>query len=352
MAEQAIILIPDISGFTGFTGATEIDHAAHIITELLELIVASNETDFTLAEIEGDAVLFYRKGEPLRRGQLIDQCLRMFANFHQRLMVIERDTVCQCGACQTASNLTLKFIVHFGYIKEIKVAQFVKATGIDMIVAHRLLKNDVDAHEYILITEPCCAAVGQDDANPKFQWAKSSQAYDTIGNVAYEFATLTGYKAQISSPSAPPRFVVEKGDDNLEVVINAPLKAVYQTLINVDKRPDWLDGVNTIDREMTSERINMRHNCVFHGLKLINTAVFCDLSEQRARYSEKVEIPEIGLMLQAHYEMEPVGEGSTRLNFNVNWMGANLPADKKQGMMAGQEANFELFKKVCETNPA
>jgi hypothetical protein len=52
MAEQAIILIPDISGFTGFTGATEIDHAAHIITELLELIVASNETDFTLAEIE------------------------------------------------------------------------------------------------------------------------------------------------------------------------------------------------------------------------------------------------------------------------------------------------------------
>ena len=37
MAEQAIILIPDISGFTDFTGATEIDHAAHIITELLEL---------------------------------------------------------------------------------------------------------------------------------------------------------------------------------------------------------------------------------------------------------------------------------------------------------------------------
>ena len=166
MAEQAIILIPDISGFTGFTGATEIDHAAHIITELLELIVASNETDFTLAEIEGDAVLFYRKGEPLRREQLIDQCLRMFSNLHRQLMVIERDTVCQCGACQTASNLTLKFIVHFGYIKEIKVAQFVKATGIDMIVAHRLLKNDVDESEYILITEPCCGALGQEDGAP------------------------------------------------------------------------------------------------------------------------------------------------------------------------------------------
>ncbi len=218
MAERAIILIPDISGFTGFTGATEIDHAAHIITELLELIVASNETDFTLAEIEGDAVLFYRKGEPLRREQLIDQCLRMFANFHQRLRVIERDTVCQCGACQTASNLTLKFIAHFGYIKEIKIAQFVKATGIDMIVAHRLLKNDVDANEYILITEPCCSAVGQEDGGAKLQWAKSSQAYETIGIIGYEFATLTDYIAQIPVPPAPPRFVVEKGDDKSSAI--------------------------------------------------------------------------------------------------------------------------------------
>ena len=34
MSDQAIILIPDISGFTDFTSATEIDHSAHIITEL------------------------------------------------------------------------------------------------------------------------------------------------------------------------------------------------------------------------------------------------------------------------------------------------------------------------------
>ena len=82
MAEQAIILIPDISGFTQFTKATEIDHAAHIISELLELLVESNETNLVLAEIEGDAVLFYRIGEPLQREQLIQQCLSMFSNFH------------------------------------------------------------------------------------------------------------------------------------------------------------------------------------------------------------------------------------------------------------------------------
>ena len=71
MAEQAIVFIPDISGFTDFTSTTEIDHAAHIITELLELLVESNQSGFTLAEIEGDAVLFYRTGEPLGRQQQI-----------------------------------------------------------------------------------------------------------------------------------------------------------------------------------------------------------------------------------------------------------------------------------------
>jgi hypothetical protein len=352
MAEQAIILIPDISGFTGFTSATEIDHAAHIITELLELIVASNDTDFTLAEIEGDAVLFYRKGAPLQRERLVEQCLRMFSTFHRQLMVIERDRVCQCGACQGATNLTLKFIAHYGYIKEIKVAQFVKATGIDMIVAHRLLKNDVGSDEYILMTEPCCAAVGQGDGSRSLQWAKSGQTYDAIGHIGYQFATLTDYRAQVPRPPAVPRFVVEKGDDNLEIVIGAPLRAVYQTLVNVDKRPAWLQGVDTIERDMTAERINMRHNCVLHGMTMVNTAVFHEFSESRARYSEKVEIAAINVTLFAHYELEALDTASTRLAFNVNWTDAKLPAENRQGLKAEQAANFERLKHVCETNPA
>lgn len=351
MTEQAIILIPDISGFTHFTSTTEIDHGAHIITELLELIVASNETNFTLAEIEGDAVLFYRKGEPLQYEQLVDQCLNMFSNFHRQIGIIERDTVCQCGACQSATNLTLKFIVHFGYIKEIKVAQFVKATGIDMIVAHRLLKNDVDSHEYILITGSCCNAVGRSNTNPILSWSTSSQTYAAIGKVDYEFATLSQYKAQL--PPAPPRpaFVISKGDDNLEIVINAPLKTVYQTLINVDKRPEWLAGVDTINREMTSERIGMQHNCVLMGMVLVNTAVYHNFAEDHSSYTEEVELRDIGKTIMLNYDMYPHDNGYTRLNVNVNWMNSNLSAENKQGMTEAEITNLGLFKVVCENNP-
>ena len=64
----------------------------------------------------------------------------------------------------------------------------------------------------------------------------------------------------------------------------------------------------------------MRHNCVFHGLKLINTAIYSNFSEKQARYSEKVEIPEINLTLLANYEMEALGEARTRLNLtSTGW---------------------------------
>ena len=352
MSEQAIILIPDISGFTDFTSTTEIDHSAHIITELLELIITSNEMDFTLAEIEGDAILLYHKGEPLKREQLINQCLGMFSKFHQQLKVIERDTVCQCGACQSATNLTLKFIVHFGIIKEIKVAQFLKATGVDMIVAHRLLKNTIDSHEYILMTESCCKATGPGDTSPMLSWSKSSYAYTSIGEVAYEFQPSLNIKRRIPQPAQRPKFVVDKGDDNLEIIIDAPVKTVYQTLINVDKRPEWLMGVDSIRRDMTSERINMQHNCILMGMVLKNIAVHDDYNEAHALYVERVEVDQIKLVMMVYYDIYSCTNVSSRLNVNVNWMNSAVPAEVKQGLIEAEIVNLELFKSVCENNPA
>ncbi|MXN64331.1 DUF2652 domain-containing protein [Stappia sp. GBMRC 2046] len=348
MAEQATILIPDISGFTNFTNATEIDHGAHIIVELLKLIIEANDTGFTLAEIEGDAVLFYRKGEPLPRKRLVGQCLKMFSKFHEQLMVIERDTVCRCGACQTVTDLTLKFVTHFGSIKEIRLADFVNAIGPGMIVAHRLMKNAIDSHEYILMTGPCCEAVGPSVPDVDLEWRKSSQAYDVIGDVDFEFATLTRYRAKVPRPPARPRFVINRGEDNLEIEIRAPMKTVYQTLVNVDMRTEWMTGGAPVNRDMTSERIGMQHNCIFEGMKLINRAAAADYGEEHSLYCEYVEMPDLDLKVAVYYEMDRLEDGNTRLNFNVNWMGASLPAENKMGMIGAMKPHLEALKEVCE----
>ena len=62
MADHSFLFIPDISGFTRFVNTTEISHSQHIISELLELIIDSDELGLEVSEVEGDAVLFFGKG--------------------------------------------------------------------------------------------------------------------------------------------------------------------------------------------------------------------------------------------------------------------------------------------------
>ena len=346
MAEKATILIPDISGYTEFTSVTEIDHAAHIITELLELIVESNNMGFTLAEIEGDAVLFYRKGEPLPLQDLVDQCMSIFKNFHTRLMIIERDTVCQCGACQSATNLTIKFIAHFGEIKEIKCANFVKATGVDMIIAHRLLKNSIDSDEYILITTPCIDC--SQDALPAniVKWTLSKQDYKAIGEIEFEYALLSDYKEQIPKPPKPKEFVIIQGDADLEVDINKPMLEVYQTLINVDERTNWMIGMDRLNRDPVTERIGMMHNCQFMGMTTNNTFLHHEYSNAGATFVERSEIGDISTILV--YSLTPKDSDITNLNLNVNLKDVPLPDEEKQGMLRGGKANLVQLKVYLE----
>lgn len=348
MAEKATILIPDISGFTEFTGKTELEHSAHIINELLDLIVRSNELEFTLAEIEGDAVLFYRKGEPPPKRNLVEQCLTMFKNFHTQLGMIERDTICQCGACQTATNLTLKFIIHFGEVKEIKIAQFTKATGIDMIIAHRLLKNNIASHEYILISAPCLHKLPDRSATAELLWQSSRETYAAIGNVEFEYAELSTVRRHIPEPPPLEEFVIVKGNDNLEVEINAPLRRVYQTLINVDERMNW-EGVDKIERDPVTERIGMRHNCQIDGMTLENTALYSEFKDNAAIYVERTVAKAMNMDMVQVFDMNAFADSVTRLTMNVNWQQTQLPPEMVNGLLQKMKTSLESFKKYCES---
>ena len=64
---------------------TEVSHGQHIISELLEILIDANVLDLTVAEIEGDAVLFYKKGRIPETSDLLAQAQKMFVNFHQHL---------------------------------------------------------------------------------------------------------------------------------------------------------------------------------------------------------------------------------------------------------------------------
>src|SRR2546430_1422415 len=100
MAQAATILIPDISGYTDFVSKTALDHSAHILNHLLETIVQSTSSDFVVSEIEGDAVLLYKKGTPPNKKEIIDQCVKIFTAFHKEIREMASATLCFCGACE------------------------------------------------------------------------------------------------------------------------------------------------------------------------------------------------------------------------------------------------------------
>ena len=349
MAESATILIPDISGYTEFLTKTELVHSAHIINELLEAILVANSGDFVLSEVEGDALLLYRKGKPIDPDSLVRQCLSMFESFHTQLKIIERDSICHCGACKTASNLTLKFIAHHGMVQEIKVSQFTKCSGLDMVIAHRLMKNQIASDEYILATPGCADLSSLEHSPGALAWERSSDEYPAIGKIDYHYAPLAGIRKGIADP--PPRIspVIELGDDAVAVTIDAPMLAVYQMVIDLDQRPRWLSAVERLDRPATTERIGLRHVCIFHGLTVEWVSVKSDIGPDAITYVEEGRIVEKNLPARASFILKRLGERSTFLEFRPQWLSSpEPPRELTNAVLADYTRGFETMKMLCE----
>jgi hypothetical protein len=152
MNELSTLYIPDISGFTKFVTDTDIEHGQNITAALLEEIIKSNYLDFTVSEIEGDSILFYRGNDKLNFEEILKLSFHIFRKFHEKRIELDSSTQCNCGACSSITNLTLKFIVHSGEVRSSKISNFVKLYGKDVILVHRLLKNNIKENQYVLFT--------------------------------------------------------------------------------------------------------------------------------------------------------------------------------------------------------
>jgi len=349
MADNATILIPDISGYTEFLTKTELVHSSHIINELLEAILAPNDGEFELSEVEGDALLLYRKGKPLEAVALVRLCLSMFESFHKQVKLIERDSVCQCGACKTASNLSLKFVAHQGVVQEIKVRQFTKCSGVDMIVAHRLLKNRITSNEYILATPSCLDCSTLQDSAGALAWERSSDEYPALGTIHYQYAPLAEVRRTIADP--PPRIspVVELGEHSVGVEIDAPMLPVHQLVIDLDRRPEWLTAVERLNRPATTERIGLRHVCIFHGLTVEWETVKSEITDDEILYVEEGKILEKDLRARASFVMKRLGERRTFLQFHAKWLSSPEPPPEMTGaILADYTRGLEAIKSLCE----
>lgn len=195
MEGQPILLcIPDISGFTEFMAAIDFELSSKIIPSLLNQIIYSNEIGLKISEIEGDTVLFYRPGEVPTFKELIEQCTFFYTEFYKRLHVLKEQNGGVTSADKIPEILGLKIILHFGdEIAAVPIGNRIKLMGEDVIVAHRLLKNNLQNDEYILISQELMGqfklAEKQNDFD-RNQLEHGQIEVDHIGTINFDYLQL------------------------------------------------------------------------------------------------------------------------------------------------------------------
>ena len=180
-----LLLIPDITGFIKYINEADLQYSQITIALLLEAILKNNKLGLQVSEIEGDAILFYSFKKDYTVDEIIEQCFLMHRAFHHQLkQIIETD--CSCGACTLLGELSLKFILHYGELGSVMINDFCKLYGKEVIIAHRLLKNDLALKEYILATEDFFTQYGTNYIR-NLQFEKTSQVIDEVGIINYRF---------------------------------------------------------------------------------------------------------------------------------------------------------------------
>ena len=151
------IVLADISGYTKFmrANATTLRHANYIISELLAAVIRQTRPPMRADKLEGDAALFVA---PLTATGDTDQVVRrsiagFFNAFDRRLAELMAENTCPCESCTTAHRLDIKVISHFGQVLRYKLDKFDELAGLDVIIAHRLLKNSVSGSRYLLASQ-------------------------------------------------------------------------------------------------------------------------------------------------------------------------------------------------------
>lgn len=314
MQHRGLLFIPDISGFTRFVNEIEIEHSRHIIQQLLEILINANEVGLEVSEIEGDAILFYKFGEPLELEAIYKQVERMFCSFHRHINAYNSRRICQCKACISAVNLSLKVITHYGEFATYNVKNFSKLIGKDVIVAHQLLKNDIEQHEYWLVTPGLLPGQEPAEFTGWMQWNSSKKQTET-GEIPFHYTQLSRLKETLPPDPVPP-MELEQKEKWLTVYrdYDVDLKLLCFTVLHFEFRHQWQVGikaVNEVQHYLPGIGSTHRHQFENGQSVLMYTSSFVYNPEEKIIFSETDEQKKNS----RYYTMEIVN-GKSRLTLD------------------------------------
>lgn len=319
--QKSLLFIPDISGFTKFIQTTEVEHSQHVIAELLEVLIASNTQEMELAEIEGDALFFYKEEMPSQE-RLLAQIETMFTAFYSHLSLLEKNRICPCNACASAPSLQLKIVAHCGELQFIEVQGNRKPFGQQVIEAHRLLKNSIDSENYTLISKELASAIEL----PIYYYSKLyrfKEGKDIYGDneIHYIFSLIDREKLVLNTFSKGKKITLET-EPNLvfEKEFSISGSSLMEFITNFSYRHYWVKGVDKFEyNENEVTRLGTEHLCVVNGKHLNLISVTKDVAPNQLVYGEMTSSPPPVDLLYQFYIITPLSDKSCNLKVEVYW---------------------------------
>jgi hypothetical protein len=246
-AQPTCFLIADISGYTSYLAGVELDHAQDILADLVGAVVTSLRPDFRLAKLEGDAAFMSMAAETVDGSMLLDTIERCYLGFRRRRRDVRQATSCECDACSRIPNLDLKFVVHHGMAIHHKVAGQQELVGSDVIVVHRLLKNEVVERlgigAYALISQACIDASDLDPA--ALGMRELAETYEGIGEVR---AWVHDLERRWQEEEARGRVFVSPEESILIVSVptKVPPQVAWEFITRPGQRMSWQPWVTEV----------------------------------------------------------------------------------------------------------
>lgn len=286
---KSLLFIPDISGYTQFVQRTEAEHSRHVIAELLEVLIDANTQDLSLAEVEGDALFFYKEGEVPSQEKLLAQIETMFTSFYSHLKMLEKNRICPCAACATAPELRLKVVAHCADLRFIEVQGNRKPFGPQVIEAHRLLKNSIDSDNYTLISRELASYIELplDYQSKVFQFDTGADSYDGR-EVEYMYALIDRDKLNLSSYYQAKNVELDRPPElRMEKEYQVSASVLFEYITNYTYRSYWIKGVDKFEyKEEEITRAGTEHLCVINGKHLNIVAVRRESTADELVYGE------------------------------------------------------------------
>ena len=196
------LLLADISGYTGFLTSVEQAHDVDfsggipagytVLGQLLDSVVEGVEPEFGVAKLEGDAVFATAPAAVLdgHGDAVVGHLQDVHRAFRARRAEAKTASDHQCTACPVVGSLDLKMVLHRGRVVRQTVGSRTEILGPAVNVAHRLLKNTIQARigarPYLFVTDAAATGLGLTEAG-----VEHHEEYADVGSIRGRIVDLT-----------------------------------------------------------------------------------------------------------------------------------------------------------------